>query len=442
MLLVKKSVIALILIAVLIIIVSPGLIGKLAEESVGDNLNWAAQDGGELIVTSEGFDRGWFSSEGQHRIEFGDGNMRSALTTVPGMGGNDELPVLLINTHIDHGLIPVSSMGREEGSLAPGLGSAISTLAIEYGADQTVDVPGTVYSNIGLSGDLDSRYILEAGALDVDDGEVTWESSTINIGASAKTGNVSFDGDLGAMTFGNTLQTVSIDGVTFVGQQKNTPYGFMVGDVDMSMGEMTINARGLQVGGMKGMNVKATSSVDDGLAKAAMRMEMSGQTIPGFGDISIIADMDFNSIDAAALGAVAKRLEDMVGIQDPAQVMLAAEEDLKDLAASGLDIGVDQLDIALPMGTVEMKMTLTVPESDRSTFEWTSLLLSGVAEVDIIVPDALVQLATSMNPQVGAIVGMGYLKKEGDVYILDADFKKGLLTVNGAPIPLPMGAFQ
>jgi len=37
---------------------------------------------------------------------------------------------------------------------------------------------------------------------------------------------------------------------------------------------------------------------------------------------------------------------------------------------------------------------------------------------------------------------MGYLKKEGDVYVMDADFKKGLLTINGAPIPIPMGAFQ
>ena len=93
------------------------------------------------------------------------------------------------------------------------------------------------------------------------------------------------------------------------------------------------------------------------------------------------------------------------------------------------------------MGTVEMKMTLEVPESDRATFEWTSLLLGVEATFDIIVPEELVQLATSMNPQAGALVGMGYLKKDGDVYIMDADFKKGLLTVNGAPIPIPMGAF-
>ena len=73
----KKSVIALILLAVLIIIVSPGIVGKLAENSVGENLNWAAEESGELVVTTTGFDRGWFVSEGQHRVELKDGSIRS-----------------------------------------------------------------------------------------------------------------------------------------------------------------------------------------------------------------------------------------------------------------------------------------------------------------------------------------------------------------------------
>lgn len=438
----KKSVIALILIAVLVIIVSPGIVGKLAENSVGENLNWAAQESGELVVTSEGFDRGWFSSEGQHRVEFGDGSIRSVLATVPGAGGEEQLPVLLINTHIDHGLIPLSSMSREEGSLTPGLGSAVSTLAIEYSANETIDVPGTIYSKLGLGGDLDSRYVLEAGAQTVDDGEVSWQSTTINIQSSTKTGNVKYDGDVGAMTFGNDQQTVSIDSLIFAGQQEKSQYGFKIGDVDMSMGAMTINAGGVDVGGMQGLNVKASSSVDDGVAAVAMRLEMSGQTIPGVGDVSVITDMDVDGIDAAALGAVSKRLDELAGAQDPGQIMMAAQNEFKDLFAAGLNVGVDQFDVALPMGTVEMKMTLDVPKSDRAAFEWSSLLLSMVAAIDIKVPDALVQFATSMNPQAGALVGMGYLKKDGDVYVMDADLKQGLLTINGVPVPIPMGIFQ
>ena len=436
----KKSVIALILLVVIIIIVSPAIVGKFAEESVGENLNRAAQESGELVVTSEGFDRGWFSSEGQHRVELGDGQVRAAMSTVAG-AGDEQFPVLLINTHIDHGLIAFTSMGREEGSLAPGLGSAVSTLAVEIG-DEITDLPGTIYSKVGMGGDLDSKYILEAGTRMVPDGEITWEPITVNIASSAYSGDIEFEGDIGSTTFGNSQQVVTIDSLTFSGQQENTDYGFHVGDVDLSMGAMSVRSSGVQVSGMKGLTVKASSAVDDGLAEAAMRMEMSGQTIPGFGDVSMIADMTFDSIDAEALGVLTARLENMATSQDPTMLMMSAQEEFKGLMAGGLNVDVDQFDVALPMGTVELKMSLDIPESDRGSFEWTSLLLEAAMTLDMKVPEALVQLATSMNPQAGAIVAMGYLKKDGDVYIMDADFKKGLLTVNGAPIPIPMGAFQ
>jgi uncharacterized protein YdgA (DUF945 family) len=439
---VKKSVLALILLAVLIIIVSPGIVGKLAENTVGENLNWAAQESGELVVTAEGFDRGWFSSEGQHRVELADGSLRTAMTAAAGGGIDTALPVLIINTHIDHGLIPVSSMSREKGSLAPGLGNAVSTVTLDVGDDALIELPGAIYSKISLTGDLDSHYIVEAGAQSVDDGEVTWRASTINITSNAKTGSVRFEGDIGAMTFGNDQQTVSIDGLNFVGQQAPSSYGFNVGGIEFTVGALSSDANGLSVGGMQGLSIKASSSVDDDIATAAMRMEMSGQTIPGFGEISIIADIGFSDLDATALGAVTQKLEGLGGGLDPDRIMMAAEEEFKGLFAAGLGVSVQQLDVDLPMGIVEMKMTMEIPESDRATFEWSSLLLDTVASLDVRVPEALVQLASSMNPQMGAAIGMGYLKKDGDVYIMDADLKKGLLTINGAPIPIPMGAFQ
>ena len=437
----KKSVIALILLAVLIIIVSPGMIGKLAEESVSDNLNWAAEESGELIVTSSGFDRGWFSSEGQHRVEIGDGNIRAAMSTDNGMD-ESEIPVLLINTHIDHGLIPLSSMNREEGSLSPGLGSAVSTLAFEMANGESIALPGAIYSKLSLGGDLNSRYVVDAGSHTTADGEVTWQPSTIHVAASANTGDIDFEGDVGTMTFGSDLEVVSIDNLTFSGSQANTPYGFHVGDLDMNMGTLTVNTGGMAVGGVQGLNVKVSSSIDDGAVTAAMRLEMSDQMIPGFGSVSVIADMDFDGIDAVALGAVSRRLDEVSGSQDPAMIMMTAEEELKDLLAAGINVGIDQLDVALPMGTVTSRMSFEVAKSDRAAFEWTSLLLGLVAEIYISVPEELVQLATSLDPQAGALIGMGYLKKDGDVYILDAQMKKGLLTVNGAPIPIPMGAFQ
>lgn len=438
----KKGVLALILVAVLIIIVSPGIVGKLAENSVGENLNWAARESGELVVTSEGFDRGWFSSEGQHRVELGDGNLRTLLTSGAGDYAAKELPVLLINTHLDHGIIPMTSMKREQGSLAPGLGSAVSTMQVELAPGETFDIPGTFYSKVSIGGDLNTRYLLEAGSRDVDDGTVSWDAATIDIAADAGAGDVKFDGKVGAMTFGNAQQTVKIDGMTFDGDQQGTQYGFSVGTANFSMGPMTIEAFGNPAGGLKGVNVKAMSSVDDGQAAGTLQMVLDGQEIPGFGVVSLHTDMKFAGLDATALGAINQRVDSMVGAVDPEQIMMEAEEEFKALLAAGLNIEVQQFDVALPMGTVEAKMSFDIPASDRADFVWTSLILATVAAIDIKVPEALVQMATSMSPEAGAVIAMGYLKKNGDFYEMDADYKKGLLTINGAPMPIPLGAFQ
>ncbi len=437
----KKSIIALILVAVLVIIVSPGIIGGLAERSVDENLDWAARETGELVLTSGTFERGWFSSEGQYRVELGKGQLRAAFDAVAGDDA-DDAPVLLINTRLDHGLIPVSSMSREQGSLAPGLGSAVSTLAIEYDDGKIFDVPGTIYSKVGLTGNLHSRYVLDAGSKIVTDGEITWQPSTLNVSTSADQGQIEFDGQFGAMTFGDRQQLVSIDGATVRGKQTATQYGFNVGNIDFALGPMSVNASDMEIGGNKGVKVVASSSVDDGHAAADMHMEMNGQNIPQFGELSIVGDLKLSGVDAVALGALDRRIKENVDPANPGQAMAAAESELKDLVAAGMNIDVERLNFVLPMGTLETRLSIAVPEKDRATFEWTSLLLSTEATFNVSIPETLVQMATSMDPQMGAVVGLGYLAKQGDVYVMDAAFKNGLLTINGAPIPVPLGLFQ
>jgi hypothetical protein len=36
---------------------------------------------------------------------------------------------------------------------------------------------------------------------------------------------------------------------------------------------------------------------------------------------------------------------------------------------------------------------------------------------------------------------MGLLRKDGDAYEMQAEFAQGLLTVNGAPFPIPVQGF-
>jgi len=436
---VKKGVVALLVILALVIIVSPGILGRLAEKSVDENLNWAAAESGDLVISSDKFDRGWFSSEGQHRVEIKEGNLQAMLQDLGSPG--DELPVLVINTHLDHGLIPVSSMSRENGSLAPGLGRAVSTLSVEFSDGKNIEVPGKIYSNVALGGELESSYELEAGSRIDGHTKAAWGTSNVEVTTNPSSGDVEFAGDIRGVSFADKSESIEINGLTFSGQQAPTKFGFATGDMKMELDGLSVSTNGVQAGGVKRMSVDGYTKLDDNRVNGRTTLEMELSELPQFGDVTVAGDISVEGADAEILGELIKKMEALGPSPDQMQAFTAVEGDLKRLLASGLEMRFNQLDVTLPMGTVTTAMKIKVLEKDASTFDWSSLLLATEASADISIPEALVDMALQMNPQAGAMVGMGFLQKNGDVYEVSAEYKKALLTINGQPMPIPLGAF-
>ena len=89
----------------------------------------------------------------------------------------------------------------------------------------------------------------------------------------------------------------------------------------------------------------------------------------------------------------------------------------------------------MPPGTVSATLDLAVEPTDIDTFVMTSLLLAVDAKLDLSVPDELYDYALTLDPQIGAMVAMGFLVWEDGAYRMQAEFSNGLLTVNGAPMP-------
>lgn len=435
----KKSVVAILVILALVVIVSPGILGGLAEKSVEENINWAASEQGDVVVTSNSFDRGWFSSQGQHRIEAKGGNLAALLMELGEPG--ETLPVLVIDTHLDHGLIPLSSLSRENGSLAPGLGSAVSTLSIELGNGNIVEIPGKIYSKAGLGGQIQSSYQVGPGSRSDGHTKAAWGTSSIDVTTNPASGEIDFAGDIKGVEFSDRSEVMGIGALTFSGNQSPTKYGFSVGGMTMELDDMSVSNNGIQAIVINAMSVDGETVLDGDRVGGRTAMKMEFGTLPQFGDVTVTGDISLVGADAEALGGLTRAMKALEPNPDPMQTFPAVEGDLKRLLASGLEMRFDQLDVALPMGTVAMTMNLKVAEKDPDTFEWTSLLLSTEGEARLSVPEALVDMALAMNPQAGAMVGMGLLVKSGDAYEMDAKLEKGLLTVNGAPIPIPLGGF-
>jgi len=439
---VRKSVVALFIVLALIVFISPAIVGRLAERSMDENLEWATQENQDVVVTSQGFDRGWFSSEGQHRIEvhkgqlhdillaFGDGNVNSA-----------ELPALIITTHLDHGLIPLSSITRDGGSLVPGLGSAISTVAVELGGGEIVELPGVINSTVGLTGELKSHYSLAAGTREVSDSIAEWGAVDIKIKISPTSGNMSYSGLIESIEINSDIEYLEIEGIEFSGNQSQSPFGYAIGDIDFVLGTMsfeTPNGSGATIGPL---SVTGSSSVEGDRVNgnSVVRLEsgssQQGPSPLGFNGITV--DVRFVGLDGIAIGKLKRSLEAAQAMGGASQYV-EAEEDALALLAAGFELHVNQFDIAMPQGLVTSKLKFIVEESDSDNFDWSSALLTTDASADLRVPNALVELAVMMTPEVNTAIAMGVLKKKGDFYEMEAAYKKGLLTINGAPMPIPL----
>ena len=438
----KKGIVALLVVLALIVLISPGIVGRLAEKSVDENLDWAARESNELVVTSQSFDRGWFSSQGQHRIEVRDGNLRAALLTLTGSKDTGSLPALIIDTRLDHGLVPFSSLTRDGGTLKPGLGSAVSTLSIELANGESMPVPGTIYSNVSLGGELESNYVLESGNYAADDAYFEWGDIDMHVASDPATGGVAFNGVVDTLAVSNATETVRLGAIEFGGDQSPSPFGFSVGDFNVVFDSMAIaspDGPGMQFGRM---SINAASEVNGDRVGGRASWQLDRSNVPGFGEIGITATVAFQEIDGAALGALNKALADLPAADGAVLTLPRVQSDLQRVLAAGLRLEFEQLDILLPQGTVTAKLSVSVDATDPDDFQWTSLLLALDASADLQVPAELVDLTMTMYPQAGAVVAMGFLKQNGDVYEMEAAYKKGLLTVNGAPMAIPLPAVQ
>jgi uncharacterized protein YdgA (DUF945 family) len=435
---VKKGVIVVLVLLAVLILVSPAIVGRLAEKSMDENLNWAASESGELKVSSEQFERGWFSSEGRHRIEISDGQLMNALRTAGGDDAAADLPALVVSTRIDHGLIPVTSVGRDGGSLAPGLGSAISTMQLEIPGEDPVDIPGTIYSKIGLGGALQSSYVLEAGSHSQDGMEATWSDTNIDVTTDPGSGKIEFEGEIGTLEITADGNTSSLQSASFSGTQSPTRFdGVAVGEIELELDDLALAGGPGQSIRVSKVLMSGSSELDGDDIAGEGNVSLSMDEVPGVGSLAYEMEVSMAGLDAATVSSITAKLEDAAGGSDPMGMYATVEDDLMALFADGFEFNFDKLNVTLPQGTIESQMAFSFREEDPDTFAWTSLLTNTEARIDVSIPAELMDAFATGNEQLQVAIAAGYLVREGDAYAMKAELKKGLLTINGAPIPIP-----
>ncbi len=433
----KKGIVVLLVGLALIVLISPGLVGKLAERNIDESIRAGTVENDDIVVTASAFERGWFTTEGQHRIEFKGGNLSEGVREYFELGPDAPLPVLVINTRVDHGLIPLASMGREDGSLAPGLGDAVSTLYLEMPDGSVVDIPGTIDTSIGLTGNLVSDYELPAGSLSREGVDVVWGDVNIEVAAQSATGRVSIDADVASLDLDDGSGSTRLNGVRLSGEQRPSGYGYALGDA-----RLEIEALGTPDGEALGpLVVYGSGRIEDEQLRLDLDMDFTAEA-PGIGETHSIIELRLGEIDPDAFGRFVRKYQAVASEygENPQQVAALLDAEAQALVAGGLALDVPRFELTLPDGTLESTLELRVDAVDPADFTWTGLLLGTEGSANVRIPEPLMDFVLTMNPQAAAAIGTGFLKKDGDAYVSDLRYAKGLLTVNGVPMSIPLPA--
>lgn len=437
----KRWFVVLLVLLAVIMLVSPGIVGRLAERNLENSIGWAEHESDDIVVTEQKFDRRWFTSEGQYRIEFRNGELQARITG-PESPDDGIAPALIVDTHIDHGLIPITSMSRESGSLQPGLASAVSTLQFDPGDGDLVAIPGKLYSQVGLTGETASRFLLEAGTFDDESIEAKWSGADVTVTTDPSDFSMRFEGAIEPVTVEVKGDLVHVEKIRFKGDQADSGYGFGVGTFELEIEAVTFGVPDAKAGGIGKLTLEASSGIDGDRLNGRSVMSIADIAIPDFGDVDLAVDLALNRIDARTGRTIVKALQELRGSDDP-QAALASiypeiESELQSFLSAGAEIRIDRFDLVLPQGTVTSTLRFDLPQTDRTNFSWPSLLLALTASANVKVPAVLMDMAKAANPEAGSLIAMGILKKDGDFYAVNAKYAKGLLTVNGAPMPIPL----
>lgn len=433
--------VALMITLAVIILVSPGIVGRLAEKSVEENLDFVASENDEVVITTESFDRGWFTSEGRHRIELRDGAVGAVSEN--GAAVHDRVPSLIIDTHIDHGLIPLTSMSRDSGSLKPGLASAVSTMTFDPGDGELFEIPGKIYSDVGLTGETALHFLLQAGSRSFDDEMLEWQGADVTVHTNPASGSISVTGGVLPWSILDERASIKFGGMTIEGHQEKGPYGLGTGSVQLEMGPVDIENSDGPGTGFNKLSFNASSEIAGDRVNATSQLDISDIRIPDFGNVDVAMDLVLNRLDALSFHKISQALQNTHGSADPesaiADLYPLIEADIQKLLTAGFEIRIDRFDVTLPSGKVTTKLRFDLPASaPTAAFSWPALLLALDASADIRLPVELFVMVLAMSPEAGALVAMGFLQKDGDFYEMRAEYTKGLLTVNGAPLPIPL----
>ena len=439
----KRSVLIIIVLVALLLLGTPAIIGWIAERSIDEGMEVAKEQPSDVTISEERFDRGWFSSEGRHRFELNNPEMFPQMSMFADRSGYPNPPALIIDSTLDHGIIPVTSMQRHDGSPAPGLGQMTAKLSFDPGNGELVELPGVITGRVGLTGTTTGTMTVEAGEWSDGENQLEWSNAVIDFSADPTGTVVDVSGFIEPMRLAYPGGGAEIGRITVDVSQKGELHGLMVGEASMTTERITArDSYGIQTG-VGSFSLDARSAEEDAQLTGQLSMAFTEFIAPAMGAVDMQMYVSFANIDAESFAALQDAYQAALEIMPPDRAWQALypdmEAELQRFFAAGPELRIDKFALELPVGTITQDFELRVPEQgDGDAFSWPGLLLKAEASMNFSVPAPVFEMIKAMQPEAETLIAMGFVVQDGDNFVSSIQYAKGLVTVNGLPMPVPL----
>ena len=438
-----------------LLLIAPGIVGQLAENRMDAGLGAIDLANENVGIEAKSFERGWFSSVGQHRIDLLGGAPRQFARQYLGADPKGGDPALLIDTRLDHGFVPLSSLKREGGSLAPGLVATVSTIALDRGDGEVLELPARIHGRVGLGGNANYRIVIDAGGVAFSGEEAgtsveqrtEWAGSEIDYLVSANGKILGISGHLGSFshTSAGMREAETVGRVDFRLQRNLDAHPLGESEVFLAFESLSSSAPSRPEFRVAPLEFHFENRIADnrtsGSSEWAFAVEgVQGQ--PGF--IEFSAKLGFENLDADALVRAREAWQALNDSNVPHAMSSslpaadALEQALESLAASGGRLNIKDANLVMPSGDLHIEsMSVELTETAYTdAFNWPAVLLGADIVLEASLSAEFVEELQSHDPRLNAAVAGGFLVKNGDRYRIRAALDDGQLRVNGAPLPL------
>jgi len=275
---------------------------------------------------------------------------------------------------------------------------------------------------------------------------MTWSGADITLTTDPTNRALTAKGNIAPTSIESYGITTNIGTVSFDVEQDRSQYSFGIGTAHIDVASLTVTSPAQPKAGFSKVSIDVSSELDDDRVNSVASIEFGHVIMPALGDMNLYLDVAAKGLDANSMEVFVSELRAAQAQQPnaPMEALLPqVEDDLEALLAQGVEIDITRLDVSLPQGDLSTTININIPESATgSAFSWPGIILATTASVDLRISTSLYELAESMNPDANMLLAMGILKHTGENYEMEVRYASGLLTINGAPMTVPLGLPQ